>query len=70
MDVPRASKLLDPLAAVENGPAYKQKSAAVQEAKTQEGAIHAKLKRIGHDIPKYTFLELIGKGAYGRVFKW
>ena len=70
MDVSLSSKLLDPLVAASNGPAHKQKSAAVQEAKNQEGAIHAKLKDKGGDIPKFTFLELIGKGAYGRVFKW
>ena len=70
MAVPRGSALLDPATAyAANGPAYKQKSAAIREAKLQEEAIHERLRRIGHEIPKYTFLELIGKGAYGRVFK-
>ena len=70
MAVPRGSAFLDPASAfVAGGPAYKQKAAAVREAKLQEEAIHERLRRIGHEIPKYTFLELIGKGAYGRVFK-
>ena len=47
-----------------------QKVAAIKIAKEQEKAIHEKLRRNGHDIPKYEFQELIGKGAYGRVFKW
>ena len=47
-----------------------QKVAAIKIAKEQEKATHEKLRRNGHDIPKYEFQELIGKGAYGRVFKW
>ena len=63
---PRSSQYLDPAAAA--GIAV-NKQKAIQEAENQERAIHEKLKRNGHSIPKYKFLELIGKGAYGRVFK-
>lgn len=47
-----------------------QKASAIKIAKEQEQAIHEKLRRNGHEIPRYQFQELIGKGAYGRVFKW
>ena len=68
----RPSQFLDPLAAggTLDDPAFKQKNAVIRAAQAQAEAIHEKLRRIGHDIPKYIFLELIGKGAYGRVFKW
>jgi len=60
---------LDPSSAMENSRKTKQKAEAVKIAKQQETAVHEKLKRSGQEIPKYEFLELIGKGAYGRVFK-
>ena len=68
----QSSQFLDPSAAAMaiDNPAFKQKAAVIQAAKSQAEAIYEKLRRNGHDIPKYTFLELIGKGAYGRVFKW
>lgn len=47
----------------------KQRAETTRIAKEQEKAIHEKLTRNNHEIPKYEFLELIGKGAYGRVFK-
>ena len=46
------------------------KAEVIQIAKDQEKVIHEKLRRNGDEIPKYEFLEIIGKGAYGRVFKW
>lgn len=58
--------LLDPASAGNN---LKQKAETARIAKEQEKAIHEKLIRNNHPIPKYDFLELIGKGAYGRVFK-
>ncbi|KAI9879962.1 MAG: hypothetical protein M1830_006270 [Pleopsidium flavum] len=61
--------LLDPSSAMENSRKTKQRAEAVKIAKQQETAVHEKLKRSGQEIPKYEFLELIGKGAYGRVFK-
>ena len=57
---------LDPASAGNN---LKQKAETAQIAHDQEKAIHEKLSRNNHPIPKYNFLELIGKGAYGRVFK-
>lgn len=69
MDPSRVSRFLDP-ASARDSVMTSQKLAAVKIAKEQEKAIHEKLRRNGHDIPKYEFQELIGKGAYGRVFKW
>lgn len=60
---------LDPSSAMDSSRKTKQKAEAVKIAKQQETAVHEKLKRNGLEIPKYEFLELIGKGAYGRVFK-
>lgn len=51
-----------------SGPAvYKQR--AIQEAEQQQKVIDEKLKRSGDPPSKYQFRELIGKGAYGRVYK-
>ena len=61
-------KLLDPHHGLHE--AMQQKNAVKREAQRQAEAIHEKLRRLGHEIPKFDFLELIGKGAYGRVFKW
>ncbi|MCJ1301474.1 hypothetical protein MMC08_004274, partial [Hypocenomyce scalaris] len=68
MENPRTSRFLDP-ASARDSVMTSQKVAAIKIAKEQEKAIHEKLRRNGHDIPKYEFQELIGKGAYGRVFK-
>ena len=65
--VPKQS-FLDPASATSDT-VSKQKAATRRIAKEQEKAIHEKLLRNNHPIPKYEFLELIGKGAYGRVFK-
>lgn len=62
-----ARTFLDPASAGDN--VSKQKAATIRIAKEQEKAIHEKLSRNNHPIPKYEFLELIGKGTYGRVFK-
>lgn len=69
MDPPYARSFLDPVSAVHDT-LSKQKKETIRIAKEQEKAIHEKLARNNHPIPKYEFLELIGKGAYGRVFKW
>jgi hypothetical protein len=42
----------------------------IQDAKTMEKAVMEKCKKKGIDVPDYEFLELIGKGTYGRVYKW
>ncbi len=64
----RESQFLGPDSAVGNE-LSRHKVAAIQIAKDQENAIHQKLRRNGDTIPEYEFLELIGKGSYGRVFK-
>lgn len=43
---------------------------AIKAAQTQEKAIRERLKKDGTAFPPYKFLELIGKGSYGRVYKW
>ncbi len=47
----------------------RQKTKAVQIAKDQQAAITEKLRRNGLDFPKFDFLEYIGKGSYGLVYK-
>lgn len=69
MELPYARSFLDPASAARDT-LSKQKTETIRIAKEQEKAIHEKLARNNHPIPKYEFLELIGKGAYGRVFKW
>lgn len=68
MEPVQKQSFLDPASAVSDT-VSKQKAATRRIAKEQENAIHEKLLRNNHPIPKYEFLELIGKGAYGRVFK-
>lgn len=45
------------------------KGRAIQQAKEMEAFVAERAKRGGEDPPPYEFLELIGKGAYGRVYK-
>ena len=42
---------------------------AIQQAKDMEELVAERAKRNGDEPPAYDFYELIGKGAYGRVFK-
>lgn len=42
---------------------------AIQQAKETEKLVAERAKRTGDEPPPYEFFELIGKGAYGRVFK-
>jgi hypothetical protein len=42
---------------------------AIQQAKEMEMLVAERAKRTGDEPPPYDFLELIGKGSYGRVFK-
>ena len=67
MASPPSQNFLDPASAGDK--VSRQKKETIRIAKEQEKAIHEKLARNNHPIPKYEFLELIGKGAYGRVFK-
>lgn len=41
----------------------------VREAKEMAKAVEDRAKRLNIPVPPYEFLELIGKGSYGRVFK-
>ena len=43
---------------------------AIRLAKAQETSVVEKCRRSGAAIPDYTFDELIGKGSFGRVYKW
>lgn len=42
----------------------------VEDAKTMELVVSERVARIGGTVPPYEFIELIGKGAFGRVYKW
>lgn len=46
------------------------RSKQVDDAKTMEKVVMEKVSRIGGAVPPYEFVELIGKGAFGRVYKW
>ena len=41
----------------------------MREAKEMDKSVRRQADRIGVPLPPYDFLELIGKGAYGKVFK-
>lgn len=45
------------------------KGRAMQQARDMEALVAERAKRSGEEPPPYDFYELIGKGAYGRVFK-
>ena len=47
----------------------RQKAETMRVAKEQQAAMTEKLRRNNLEFPKFEFLELIGKGSYGRVFK-
>jgi hypothetical protein len=40
-----------------------------QDAKKMQAVVEERLTKKGLDVPAYEFLELIGKGAYGRVYR-
>jgi len=46
------------------------KSKQVQDAKDMAQMIRERAARTGTAVPDYEFLELIGKGSFGRVYKW
>lgn len=63
----RASSLLDPTSAV--AAITKHKAEAMRLAREQGAAIQEMCRRAKTESPPYEFEELIGKGAYGRVYK-
>ncbi|EEH34694.2 hypothetical protein PAAG_05740 [Paracoccidioides lutzii Pb01] len=62
-----ASTYLDPSSAMVT--ITKQKAEAMRLAKEQGAAVKEMCRRAKSDMPPYVFEELIGKGAYGRVYK-
>ncbi|KAL1855119.1 hypothetical protein Plec18170_004535 [Paecilomyces lecythidis] len=63
--ISRTSRLLDPaMMAI-----TKQKAEAMKLAREQAAAVQEMCRRAKTEIPPYDFEELIGKGAYGRVYK-
>jgi hypothetical protein len=46
------------------------KARQIEDAKNMYKTIQERTRKKGIDTPDYEFLELIGKGTYGRVYKW
>ncbi|EEA28711.1 serine/threonin protein kinase, putative [Talaromyces marneffei ATCC 18224] len=67
MEVSRASQFLDPSSAMAT--LTKQKLESIKLAREQAAAVHEMCRRAKSEVPPYEFEELIGKGAYGRVYK-
>lgn len=63
----RGSRLLDPSSAM--AAITKHKAEAIKLARDQAHAVREMCRRSKTDVPPYEFEELIGKGAYGRVYK-
>ncbi|KAL4803478.1 hypothetical protein BDV18DRAFT_144828 [Aspergillus unguis] len=67
MDDHRASRFLDPSSAM--AAITKHKAEAIRLAREQGAAVREMCRRAKTETPAYDFEELIGKGAYGRVYK-
>ncbi|KAJ5960923.1 uncharacterized protein N7479_008073 [Penicillium vulpinum] len=63
----RTSRLLDPSSAM--AAITKHKAEAIKLAREQAVAVQEMCRRAKTEVPPYEFEELIGKGAYGRVYK-
>jgi hypothetical protein len=51
-------------------PGAPDRTKQIQDAKDMYQIITRNAERTGSAPPPYKFLELIGKGAFGRVYKW
>jgi hypothetical protein len=58
------ASLLEPKAA------FGSKLRQIQDAKKMQDNVAERTIKKGINVPNYEFLELIGKGSYGRVYKW
>ncbi|KAI9376056.1 kinase-like domain-containing protein [Aspergillus egyptiacus] len=67
METSRGSHLLDPTSAM--AAITKHKAEAIRLAREQGAAVREMCRRAKTETPPYEFEELIGKGAYGRVYK-
>lgn len=63
----RESRFLDPSSAM--AAITRHKAEAIKLAREQGTAVKEMCRRAKTDVPPYEFEELIGKGAYGRVYK-
>ncbi|CAG8892232.1 unnamed protein product [Penicillium egyptiacum] len=63
----QTSRLLDPSSAM--AAITKHKAEAIKLAREQGVAVQEMCRRAKTEVPPYEFEELIGKGAYGRVYK-
>lgn len=64
---PRGTRLLDPSSAM--AAITRHKAEAIRLAREQGLAVKEMCRRAKTEVPPYEFEELIGKGAYGRVYK-
>ncbi len=62
------SQYLDPRAAQGRSQQWTGKQRAIEAARAMQATVNAEVQKSGVD-PQYEFLELIGKGAFGRVYK-
>lgn len=63
----RFSSTMDTSMLVPGAPDRKKQ---IQDAKDMYQIVARNAERAGSEPPPYKFLELIGKGAFGRVYKW
>ena len=63
----RGSRFLDPSSAM--AAITRHKAEAIRLAREQGAVVKEMSRRANTEVPPYEFEELIGKGAYGRVYK-